>query len=109
MRTLRRPWGVELELADGSVWRHTTSGYWLVRFPTAYNTAALRRTLRERWSGAAAAWAMPPARAMPDSRPLVEPLFCCARCGTTSFASDVRDPAICVCCAIAQRRPVAAD
>jgi len=66
-----RPWGVELELADGSVWRRTTSGCWLVRLPAAYNTAALRQALRQRWPGAAAAWAPPPAgRRPPPATPL---------------------------------------
>lgn len=61
-RTHIRPWGVEYELADGSVWRPTPSGCHLVRLPTRYNSAALRGTLRSRHNAAAAAWAMPPAR-----------------------------------------------
>jgi hypothetical protein len=60
--THRRPWGLERELADGSIWRETPSGPYLVRLPTAFNSAALRGELRKRWHTAAAAWAMPPAR-----------------------------------------------
>lgn len=57
-----RPWGLEFELADGSVWRPTPSGCWLVRFPARHNTPDCRRALRERHSVAAAALTLPPAR-----------------------------------------------
>lgn len=64
---LRRPWGNELELADGSVWRRTRDGWCLVRFPTRHNTAALRGCLRTRGWREAAAWAMPPAAPAPPA------------------------------------------
>lgn len=101
-----RPWGVELELADGSLWRETPSGSHLVRLPTAYNTAALRSTLRERWPTAAAAWATPPATAhrRPAAPPPTEERFTCARCGGDLFAADAGDPTTCVRCAAAARR-----
>lgn len=68
--TLRRSYGREVELADGSVWRETRAGWLLVRLPTAHNTAACRGLLRERGSAEAAAWAMPPARPCPLPPPL---------------------------------------
>lgn len=107
--THRRPWGDELELADGSIWRPTPSGCHLVRLPSAHNTAALRGELRRRWPSAAAAWAMPPARPAPAAPvPLHEERFVCARCSAEIFAASISDPAICVRCEVAKRRLAAA-
>ena len=46
-------------LADGSIWRETVSGWWLIRAPRWCDTPELRALLRERWPSCAAAYAPP--------------------------------------------------
>lgn len=101
--------GRQVELADGSLWRETISGWHLVRFPQAHNTAALRGELRRRWPTAAAAWAMPPARPPVALPAHLDERFVCEHCGSDVFTADVSDPTLCVRCAAARRRRAQQD
>ena len=106
----RRCWGIEHELADGSIWRETPGGWWLVRLPTALNRAEVRQRIREEEPACAAAWAMPPARPAPlVQAPPSGQHSACGRCGSTAHTASISEPTLCIRCAAQRRRIVAEE